>query len=497
MDWLSKHQAVIDCKAKTVFLKRPDQSEIVFRGGCTRALTNVVSAMQAQKLLRKGCEAYLAFVLDSQKDGAKEKLLEIPVVNEFPDVFPEELPGLPPEREVELSIEVVPDTAPISRAPYRMAPTELKELKLQLQELLDKGFIRPSVSPWGTPVLFVKKKDGTLRMCIDYRKCQSSFDQLKNMLTEVPVLVQPTAGKEYVMYTDASGTGLGCVLMQEDYDCIVDYHPGKANVVVDALSRKTISALSLKQTGWKLGSDGALMAQLIARPTLRQEICNAQRADDKLQQLIVTTQEGKQTDFSVQGDGELYYKDRLCVPVNEELKKKILFEAHNTVFTMHPVGNKMYQDLKQYYWWSGMKRDKWDNITMDFVAGLPLTQRKHDAVWVIVDKFTKSAHFLPVRSDYSLDRLADLYVNEIVRLHGVPLSIISDRDPRFISRFWKSLQEALGTQLKFSTAFHPCMMDNVTSYLILEDMLRGCVLEFSGSWDNYLTLMEFAYNNSY
>ncbi|KAJ8898701.1 hypothetical protein K2173_004735 [Erythroxylum novogranatense] len=452
MDWLSKHQAVIDCKAKIVFLRRPDQSEIVFQGGCTSALTNVVSAMQAQKLLRKGCEAYLAFVLDSQKEGGKDKLLDIPVVNEFPDVFPEELPRLPPEREVELSIEVMPGTAPISRAPYIMAHTELKELKLQLQELLDKGFIRPSVSPWGAPVLLVKKKDGTLRMYINYRQCQSSFDQLKCMFTEAPVLVQPTSDKEYVLYTDASGIGL-------------DYHPGKANVVADALSRKTILALSLKQIGWKLGSDGALMAQLIARPTLRQEICNAQRANDKLQQLILATQEGKQTDFSVQGDGELYYKDRLCVPANDELKKKILFEAHNTVFTMHPGGNKMYQDLKQYYWWSGVPSGllnpihipqwKWDNITMDFVTGLPLTQRKHGAVWVIVDKFTKSAHFLPVRPDYSLDRLADLYVNEIVRLHGVPLSIISDRDPRFTSRFWKSLKEALGTQLKFSTAFHP------------------------------------------
>ncbi|KAJ8768723.1 hypothetical protein K2173_023627 [Erythroxylum novogranatense] len=162
------NQVVRNCPIKIQESER-DQSEIIFRGGCTRALTNVVSAMQAQKLLRKGCEAYLAFVLDSQKDGAKEKLLEIPVVNEFSDVFPEELPGLPPEREVELSIEVVSGTAPISRAPYRMAPTELKELKLQLQELLDKGFIRPSVSPWGAPVLFVKK-DGTLRMCIDYRQ---------------------------------------------------------------------------------------------------------------------------------------------------------------------------------------------------------------------------------------------------------------------------------------------------------------------------------------
>ena len=98
---------------------------------------------------------------------------------------------------------------------------------------------------------------------------------------------------------------------------------------------------------------------------------------------------------------------------------------------------------------------KWDRITMDFVTSLPLTSKKKDAVWVVVDRLTKSAHFIPVRVDFSLDKLADLYVSEIVRLHGVPLSIISDRDPRFTSRFWKKLQEALGTKLSFSTAFHP------------------------------------------
>ena len=122
-------------------------------------------------------------------------LENIPVIMEFPDVFPEELPGVPPEREVDLSIEVVQGMTPISRAPYRMAPTELKELKTQLQELLDKGFIRPSVSPWGAPILFVKKKDGTLRMCIDYRqinkvtvknkyplpRIEDLFDQLKGV----------------------------------------------------------------------------------------------------------------------------------------------------------------------------------------------------------------------------------------------------------------------------------------------------------------------------
>ena len=135
---------------------------------------------------------------------------------------------------------------------------------------------------------------------------------------------------------------------------------------------------------------------------------------------------------------------------------------------------------------------------MDFVSGLPLTQQKHDYVWIIVDKLTKSAHFTLVRMDYSIDRLAELYVKEIVRLHDVLLSIVSDRDLCFTSRFWKELQSALGTRLKFSTAFHP-QTDGQSERLIqvLEDMLRGCVIEFPRSWDRYIPLMEFAYNNSY
>ena len=135
---------------------------------------------------------------------------------------------------------------------------------------------------------------------------------------------------------------------------------------------------------------------------------------------------------------------------------------------------------------------------MDFVSGFPLTQQKHDSVWVIVDRLTKSAHFILVRIDYSMDRLAELYVDEIVRLHGVPLSIMSDRYLLFTSRFWKELQSALGTKLNFSTVFHP-QTDGQSERLIqvLEDMLRGCVIEFLGSWDRYITLMEFSYNNSF
>ena len=124
---------------------------------------------------------------------------------------------------------------------------------------------------------------------------------------------------------------------------------------------------------------------------------------------------------------------------------------------------------------------KWDRITMDFVVGLPSTRRKHDSVWV-VDRLTKTTLFLLVRTDYSLDKLVELYIKEIVRLHGILISIISDRDPRFTSRFWEKLQEALGTQLNFSTTFHP-EMDGQSERVIqvLEDMLRSCVIDYEGS----------------
>ena len=135
---------------------------------------------------------------------------------------------------------------------------------------------------------------------------------------------------------------------------------------------------------------------------------------------------------------------------------------------------------------------------MDFLSGFPLTQKKHDSAWVIVDKLIKSAHFLPVQLDYSMDRLTELYVSEIIRLHGILVSIVSRSDPQFTSRFWKELQLALGPRLNSSTTFHP-QTDGQSERAIqvLKDMLRGCVLDFPESWDRYISLMEFSYNNNY
>ena len=146
----------------------PNREKIVHRGQRPRMGIKLVSVMRAHKLLGKGCEGFLCHVIKTEEAGPS--LDDIPVAREFPNMFPDEIPSMPPLREVEFCIDLTPGATPISKAPYRMASAELKELKAQLEELLEKGCIRPSTSPWGAPVLFVKKKDGNLRLCIDYQK---------------------------------------------------------------------------------------------------------------------------------------------------------------------------------------------------------------------------------------------------------------------------------------------------------------------------------------
>ncbi|KAA3477559.1 DNA/RNA polymerases superfamily protein [Gossypium australe] len=318
MDWLTTHSVLENCGSKFIELKCENGDVIWVESGGSDSLPVMISSLVAEKYLRKGCESYLAFILSTQESEVKIEI--VPVVCEYLDVFPEELPGLPPISEVEFEIELVPGMAPISVSPYRIAPLELKELKVQLQELTNKGFARPSYSPWGAPVLFVKKKDGSMRLCIDYRqlnkvtvqnkyplpriddlfdqlkgatvfskidlrfvvvfiddiliysrdesnhakhlriilqtlrdkqlhakfskryyrrfvkgfsmiatsmmkllhkeikfewneKCQQSFERLKTLLTEAPILVQPESEKEFLVYSDASLNGLDCVLM--------------------------------------------------------------------------------------------------------------------------------------------------------------------------------------------------------------------------------------------------------------------------------------------
>ena len=178
---------------KRVTLRTPNENEVTFIGERSNNLSNVISAATARKMVRKGCEAYLAYVVDTVK--ARPSIFDILTVSNFLDIFLEELPGLPPQREIEVAIDVVPGATPTSITSYRMAPVEFKELKLQLQELLEKRFIRPSVSPWGAPMLFVKKKDGTLWLCIDYRQLNKLTIKNKYLLPRIDDLFDQLKGE--------------------------------------------------------------------------------------------------------------------------------------------------------------------------------------------------------------------------------------------------------------------------------------------------------------
>ncbi|GJX43513.1 putative reverse transcriptase domain-containing protein [Tanacetum coccineum] len=227
----------------------------------------------------------------------------------------------------------------------------------------------------------------------------------------------------------------------------------------------------------------------------------------------------------------LCLNDRSWLPCYGDLRSVIMHESHMSKYSIHPGFDKMYQDMKKLYWWPNMKADiatyvskcltcakvkaghqrpsgllvqpaipewKWNNISMDFITKLPKSSQGFDTIWVIVDRLTKSAHFLPIRENDPLDKFARLYLNRIVARHEIPVLIIYDRDRRFTSNFWRLFQKALGTDLSTSTAYH-LEIDGQSERTIqtLKDMLRACMIDFGKGWVKHLPLAEFSYNNSY
>jgi IS30 family transposase len=222
-------------------------------------------------------------------------------------------------------------------------------------------------------------------------------------------------------------------------------------------------------------------------------------------------QDNKTSDFSEDSQGILWFSRWICVPNLKHIKELILREARDSAYFIHSSSNKMYKDLKTRYWWYGMKRDiveyvdlcdtcqrvkaehqrparllqplkipkwKWEEIGMDFIVGLPRTQAGYDSIWVIVDRLTKVAHFIPVKTTYSGANLAELYMSRIMCLHGIPKKIMLDRGSQFTSKFWEKLHESMDTKLNFSSAYHPQTNGQTErSNQILEDMLRVCVLK--------------------
>jgi hypothetical protein len=450
------------------------------------------------------------------------------------------------------------------------------------------------------------------------QKCEEAFYTLRQRLTTAPVLAQPDNTKPFEVYCDASGTRLGCVLIQDnrviayasralrpheqnypthdlelaavvhalkiwrhyligahyniytdhkslkyiftqadlnmrqrrwlelikDYDLEVHYHPSKANVVADALSRKAqCNCMTMDSKSTTLCDElcklnievvsSCALSYISVEPTLHEQIVMAQIGDKGVQVIkeMIEQKVDKYKCFRQDGKGILWFGDRLVVPKNPELRKKILDEAHLSKFSMHTGSNKMYHDLRSLYWWTRMKREiakyvsecdtcqrvkashlkvagtlqplpipswKWEDVCMDFIVGLPNTSRHHDSIWVIVDRLTKTTHFLLVHTTHKTEKYAEIYIDQIVRLHGIPKTIVSDRGGLFVARFWERLHKSLGTTVIRSSAYHP-QTDGQTERVnqILEDMLRACVLHYGKNWDKCLSLAEFSYYNSY
>ncbi|CAL2255737.1 unnamed protein product [Prunus armeniaca] len=263
MDWLEKHHALVDGFRKEVKLRSPGQPKVVFWGERGVLPTCLISAITAKRLLKKGCEGFLAHIIDTQEITLNME--DIPVVSEFPDVFPNDLPGLPPEREIEFTIELLPGINPIYLTPYRMAPAELRELKTQLQELVDMRFIQPCVSPWGALVLFVRKKDGTMRLCIDYRQLNKVTIRNRYPLPRIDDLFDQLKDAKYFSKIDLRSGYHQLRIREEDvpktafrtrYDDILVYsktlegHKKHLRLVLRTLRRKQLYAKFSKCQFW-------------------------------------------------------------------------------------------------------------------------------------------------------------------------------------------------------------------------------------------------------
>nr|GEV86087.1 putative reverse transcriptase domain-containing protein [Tanacetum cinerariifolium] len=436
IDWLSNQKAAIMCHEKIVRIHVEGGKVLCVQGERNVGKTNTLMSTKANELM----------------------LSDIPIVRDFKDVFLDDLSGLQPQRQVEFRIDLIPGATPD------------KFVIVFIDDIL----------------IYSKTKEdheNHLRLLLDLLRKEAVCEVL-----QVRVLVARDGVEDFVVYYDASNQGLGCVLMQRnksviytdhkslqhifdqkelnmrqrgwlelfsDYECEIKYHPGKANVV-DALSRKErvkprrVRAMAVTiQSGVK----GLILA--------------AQGEAFKDENVIAEGLNAMDQQMKKREDGSLHYMDRIWVPLVGSVRTKIIDEAHKTRYSVHPRADKMYYHLQDMYWWP-------------------------------VDRLTKSAHFLAIREDYSMEKLARLYIDKIVTRHGIPTSIIFYRDGCFMSRFWQTMQKVLGTRLDMSTAYHPQTHGKSERTIqTLKDKLRACVIDFGGSWNIHLPLAEFSYNNIY
>ncbi|GJU42347.1 putative reverse transcriptase domain-containing protein [Tanacetum coccineum] len=525
-----------------------------------------------------------------------------------------DLPGLPPIRQVEFQIDLILGAASVARAHYKLAPSEMQELSDQLQELADRGFIRPSTSPWGDPILFVKKKDGSFRMCINYRvlnkltvknryllpRIDDLFDQLQGSSTyskidlrsgyhqlrvrdeDIPKTAFRTRYEHYEFHVMPFGlTNAPAIFMDlmnricKPYmdkfvivfiDDILIYshnkeeHVDHLRIILELLKNEKLYAKFSKCNFWisivqflghvidnqGIHVDPAKIEAVKnwASPTTPTEKNKKyiwgedqelvfQLVKQKLYEAPILALPEGNNDFFVYCDASLQVlgavlmqREKVIAYASRQLKPhKENYTTHNlelgavvfalkiwrhylygtkcTMFTDHKSLQHIL-DQKEL----NMRQRRWLELLAYYICEIRYHPGKAKCCsrclkpegtnQTTLNHFTKSAHFILIGATYSMETLTRLYIKEIVSRHGVSISIISDRDSHFTSRFWQSMQSALGTQLDMSTAYHP-ETDGQSERTIqtLEDMLQACVIDFGKGWERHLPLVEFSYNNSY
>nr|GEW59439.1 putative reverse transcriptase domain-containing protein [Tanacetum cinerariifolium] len=381
---------------------------------------NIISCAKTQKDMLKGCQIFLAHVTTKEAEGKSEKkqLENVPTVQDFSKVFPEELSGLPPTRQVVFQIDLIPDVAPVARAPYRLAPSEMKELSKQLNELSDKGFIRPSSSPWGAPVLFFKKKDGSFRMCIDYRELNKLTVKNRYPLPRIDDLFDQLQGSIVYSKIDLRSSE-GIHVDPTKIESVKDWVSSKSSTEI----RQFLALAGLKQGNW--GTSKRKMLETVIMHESYKSKYSIHSSFDKMYQDMK----------------KLYWWPNMKAVIATYVRK-CLTCAKVKAEHQRPSGLLVQPEIPVW---------KWDNITRNFVTKLPKLPQGYDNIWVIVDRLTKSAIFARIRETDPLEKLAKLYLKEV----------------------------ALGTSLDMSMAYHP-ETDGQSERAIqtLEDMLRACVIDF-------------------
>nr|GEY81263.1 hypothetical protein [Tanacetum cinerariifolium] len=484
---------------------------IIVKSDMGMSRLKVISCIKARKYVERGCHLFLAYVTENK--SIEKRIEDVPVIRDFPDVFPKELPGLPPPRQVEFQIDLVLGAAPIARASYRLAPSKMRELSIQLQELLEKGFIH-----------YPELNKLTIKKHYPISRIDDLFDQLQGLSVYYKTDLRSVYHQLHIKEEDIPITAFRTRYGHYEFqffivfiDDILVYsdekdHKKHLKIILELLKKERLYAKFSKCDFWldSIQSLGHVIdrSALHVDPTKIEAIKSWAAPTTPIEEEVMKEENMKAKNlrrlnkpiFEFRHDGTRCFGNHVWLPLFDGLRDLVMHESHNFKYSIHPRSNKMYPDLNPLYWWPNMKADiaTYERINIDFVSGLLRTPSGYDTIWVIVDRMTKLAHFMPMKKMDSMEKLTRLYLKEIVCSHGVPVSIILDRDSHFTSRFWRSLQEALGTNLDMSTAYHP--QTNGQSEMTiqtLEDMFRACVIDFGSSWDRHFPLVEFLYNNSY